>query len=104
MPNHTKPADDTAALAAAAAERSPVEDAAHALLEAQRVEAIMAKPLFNNAEIAELLHLPLSTFFAIKSALKIPCFKIGRKSLTRREDFLRWIDAQAAAAQKDSTR
>jgi len=65
---------------------------------AQAVAAIMAKPVFVDAEVAQLLHLPLSTYFALRRKLNIPSFKLGKKRLTRREDLMAWINARSAEA------
>ncbi len=64
---------------------------------AQALAAIMTKPVFVDAEVAQLLHLPLSTYFALRHTLNIPSFKLGKKRLTRREDLMAWINAQAEA-------
>ncbi len=64
---------------------------------AQARAAIMTQPVFVDAEVAQVLHVPLSTYFAIRRKLNIPSFKIGKKRLTRREDLLEWINSQAEA-------
>lgn len=65
--------------------------------QAQRVAALWSKPLLSDAEIAEALGLPLSTWQLTKRAKDAPpLFNLGRRVFARTADLRAWLDTRTA--------
>jgi hypothetical protein len=77
-------------------EPTPVEVAAIARDEAQRIAALMHKPTLSDPECAEVVGVPISTWYAYKSSLALKQFSIGRRRFTLTKDLLAALEARAS--------
>jgi hypothetical protein len=66
---------------------------------AQRVAALMSKPIYSDDDLVAIFGIPKSSLLLLKKTLRLPQFSIGKRRFTTREALLTWIEAQAGKGQ-----
>jgi hypothetical protein len=77
---------------------TPVETAAIARDHAQRIAALLHRPALSDPECADVVNVPLSTWYAFRDELDIrEFFFLGRRRFTLTKALVSALEARAAA-------